>query len=276
MRLRDRLIERYWHNPLLVRHVRRQGRLSVWTAFLLGFGVSLLGAALTVALLLYGSAIVSRPLEVVLTISVSVILFVPVFIAYRSANTTAYDLQNPQYDLMCLTTIPDSRMMEGLVLSALYRCGYLLLALIGAMPILTVGMIYNQLYVRCPWTWTGCLLLTPSFLEVVRWLPSYLLLGLSVLGVNFAGAAVGVAVALSVRNVVLSGVVALLATLFLVAIWLTPWDVTVPPLLQIAIMEDMLRKQYFCAPAIYGIGITIVASVRSFARSTTYHDGKPT
>lgn len=223
-------------NPLLVKETRRPNKLSASAALKLDFGAGLAVSAFSIAYLLLVREI--GLISLIAALYCLVVLSVPPFVAYTAAILTINERQAEQFDLLQLTTLSNAKLIQGYVLTALYRCRGFLAVLVGIAPFAIIWGIYlsvYEVYVRCvqyrlPSSSYTCQQPDPILVPLA--LMAFVVLLISVVGVCLLSASLGVLFATWTRSRLLSGISALiLALIASCSLVLVPMNNNVPNML---------------------------------------------
>jgi len=204
-------------NPLLVKETRRPNKLSARAALKLDFGAGLVASAFSIAYFLLVRDI--GLISLIAALYCLAVLSMPPFVAYTAAILTVNDMRASQFELLQLTAISNTRLIEGYILTALYRCRGFLAVLIGIAPFAIIWGIYlsvYEVYIRCvqyrlPSSSYNCE--PPSPILVPLALMAFMILIISVVGVCLLSASLGVLLAALSRSRFLSGISALILAL---------------------------------------------------------------
>jgi len=240
--------------------MRRSKQGVARSALKFGFG---LGMAITLFSL---SGLLISPeighVRLMLSLFFLVTASIPPFLAYTAVLMTVAGIRERQFELLYVTTISDARLLEGHILSALYRNRRLLLMVIGFAPIAIVWMLYvstAENYVRCLHNVNPSRVCQPSSLiSVLSALLAFIAISISVGGTCFLSTILGVWFAVWWRNRFFSSIVAVMLALTMVMI-LVIASITLS-------IPDLLQRHLLYPPILYLFcGFTILVA-RSLAR----------
>jgi hypothetical protein len=198
-------------NPLLTRLTARPSQLSARACFWLAFGLAGLTLLVSVQLFLADHNPNFRTLIYVLPVLfVALAAAVPPVVALVAGSITARNVADGSYELLTATTLSDAAIVQGYVFAALYRVRWLLALALSLVPPLVVGMLDSALHVAIylcrvdHFYHTGDY--SPQMDYSVCSMPSvdvsftWLLIALGLWGLNLLAAAMGVGLALRLRN----------------------------------------------------------------------------
>lgn len=198
-------------NPLLTRLTARPSRLSARACFWLAFGLGVSTLLVSVQLFLADHNPNFRTLIYVLPVLFAALAAaVPPVVALVAGSTTARNVADGSYELLTATTLSDAAIVQGYVFAALYRVRWLLALVVSFAPPLVVGMLDSALHVAIylcrvdHFYHTGDY--SPQMDYSVCSMPSvdvsftWLLIALGLWGLNLLAAALGVGLALRLRN----------------------------------------------------------------------------
>jgi hypothetical protein len=210
------IIARLISNPLLVKEIRRSPKALVRPALKAGFAMGVVMMVLSL-LMLFASDEVGH-ITLIMALYGLVVISLPSLAANSASTFTLNIMQNAQFDLLYLTSISNAQLIEGYILTTLYRCRGYFSVVLGFAPFALIGGIYLSVYepyVRClnyrfnPYPCDPPSLLPSAPLALV----AFVLLGVCIVGVCLLLTSLGVLLATLWRTKFFSGMAALILAL---------------------------------------------------------------
>lgn len=256
----NQIVDRWMSNPLFVREMRRAQKPTIRSAIRRGIVIGVIVAFLTLVFLVRGDE--RGYLQAVLFLYALLIISLPPFAAYTAAAVTSDDMTRQQFEMLHITALSNASLVEGYILSTLFRCRWLIGPIIGFAPFALVASIYvSNSFASCfPNNYLSptCRIM-PSLDAVLLTVLSSILFVLTIAGVCLLSATIGVLLAAWWRNRPLSTFVAPFAGMILIIILLIytlSFYEPVPP----------LQRNLVVLPFLYALcGLAILAT-RPFAR----------
>lgn len=249
-------------NPLILRQKYRSGRLLIRKALFAGARLGISAAVLGLGLILINHDL--GPLKSVMAVIGLFVLSVPVMVAYSATYSTAELTRGEVYDLLCLTPLSNTRLTEGLVMSALFRSRILLALTSGLIPVLVLSMAGLSSYERY-WSCQlqagppGCAVQLPQVGDVILSVFSYLMLAVCLFGLNFLAVSIGVGMALACADSVRAGICAVAGILVVILFGIIS-------LVRVASLQDGFLRTTSLAPAPLILGSAVLLAIQSRVR----------
>ncbi len=129
-------------NPVAARLTPRGTWPSARVALWLALGLGLAGLAIsTLETLRMRSEELGSFSVILLLMGLLVTILTPPIVAGVAVVLTSRDLHSGTYELMHVTTLSETTLVQGYVFAALHRVRFLLALVVGLMPALAVGMV---------------------------------------------------------------------------------------------------------------------------------------
>ena len=197
-------------NPIFVRLTRNAKPPSLRTCLWLAFGLGLTTLAFMSWTMLY------HPIPpfvqvglLLMLLSAALTFLLPIPIGIIAATITARDVQGEEYQLLRLTNLSPRTIVWGYIGTALHRLRLLLALMIGTMPSLVMGILLLEIMIDSVFaSISTCLdgpcspqLLSAETANSLYWgTYTWLVVALTLWGVNLLGAALGVWLSLAWRK----------------------------------------------------------------------------
>jgi hypothetical protein len=168
----------------------------------------------------YPSSIFMGMLNIVaIALTIGGIVSLPLFIASTAARSTVSYVRSQEYPLLCVTALPDGKIVNGHVLAILRHARAPLILMLGLAPAFSMMLAYFvwqfTTFYFTPWAWyDGTLADTDLgvFGIVLKHAVITITLGLGLLGINLLASALGVGFGLWWRSAAPSATAALATT----------------------------------------------------------------
>jgi hypothetical protein len=177
-------LPRYDGNPLVTQLLRRYPKRMWRTGLIFGSGSALVSMLVGVIALFIRHEV--GPIRLILALLGFLSLSILPFLAVVAARLTYLELTGQPFQLLYLTTLDNSRIVQGYIFVALFHCRRLLLLILGFTPVLLLGLTYVatfEPFVGCLLSSTqgalGCQTALPRPSVVDLWLADFLLMAIN-------------------------------------------------------------------------------------------------
>jgi hypothetical protein len=194
--------------------MRHPGKLSIASGLRYGFAISWIVSGIGLIFFIVSSD--SSPIRLFLELFALLILVLVPFLAYAAAVTTINALRGSQFDMLCVTALSDQCLIEGYILTSLYRFKGFLALLVGFTPLIVLWAAAISVY-DCQFP-SFCS--SPNLMVFFITLVGFILLALNVIGICLFNTVVGLLLAVAFRSRIMSGLGALIVGLSLTPLYL--------------------------------------------------------
>jgi hypothetical protein len=225
-----------------------------------GFGAGLLLTIFNIVFFLLTKDI--GAIFLITAIYCMIVISIPPFVAYIAAISTVNDMQPDQFDLLHMTSISNAHLIQGYILSTLYRCRSFFAVLIGTVPFAIIWGIYLSVYevfVYClRFSRTPDTCQPPSPMLVPLALIAFTVLVISIIGVCILSVSLGVLFAALSKSRLMSGMAAVIVALA------ASGSLTIIPMNHDVL--NMLLASLFYVPFPYLLSLSTITIAQPLAR----------
>jgi hypothetical protein len=230
--------------------MRRPGGLTIQAGLKYGFTLSWIASG--VGLLIFVVLDDTSPIRLFLGLFAILIVALPPFLAYAGAVQTVTATRGREFDLLCITPLSDYRLIEGYVLTSLYRFKGFLALLVGFTPLTLLWTAAIAIF-DCQFP-SFCS--APNLINFFLALCGYIILAINITGICLFNTVIGVLLGTAITSRIVAGFGALIVSLSL-----TPFYVWAA-----VGMDELLVHNLIVLPIPYAFSAFLIWQARPLIR----------